>query len=117
MILMEKKYGKVLVLSMKGKLVSQAETNRLHDKINEVVENNIVSIVLDLKQVSWLASLGIGAIMRNLLKVRKAGGDLRLTGLSEKVKSLFSITKLIGVILIFDSVNEAVDSFETEPVK
>lgn len=112
MHLVEKKNGSVLVLSIKGKLVSQTETNQLHDKINEIVEKGVVNIVLDLKQVSWLASLGIGAIMRNLLKVRKAGGDLRLTGLSDKVKSLFSITKLIGVIQIYDTVNEATDSFE-----
>jgi len=114
MHLVEKKNGDVIILSIKGKLVSQAETNILHDKINEYVENDVINIILDLKQVSWLASLGIGAIMRNLLKIRKAGGDLRLTGLSEKVKSLFSITKLIGVIQIFDTVNEALESFENE---
>lgn len=111
MHLMEKKQGRVRILSIKGKLVSQNETNKLNEKINELVENDASQIVLDLKQVSWLASLGIGAIMRNLLKVRKTGGDLRLTGLSEKVKSLFSITKLIGVIQIYDTVNEAVESF------
>jgi anti-anti-sigma factor len=111
MHLVEKKQGRVRILSIKGKLVSQTETNKLHEKINELVENDASQIVLDLKQVSWLASLGIGAIMRNFLKVRKTGGDLRLTGLSEKVKSLFSITKLIGVIQIYDTVNEAVESF------
>ena len=111
MHLVEKKLGKVWVLSVKGKLVSPTETNKLNEKINQLVDNDASQIVLDLKQVSWLASLGIGAIMRNLLKIRKTGGDLRLTGLSEKVKSLFSITKLIGVIQIYDSVNEAVESF------
>ena len=52
--------------------------------------------------------------MKNLRNVREAGGDLRLTGLSDKIKDIFQITKLIGVIKIFDSDIEAAESFREE---
>jgi anti-sigma B factor antagonist len=64
-----------------------------------------------MKNLSRISSLGIGAIMRAMTNVRNAGGDLRLAGLDDNVKNIFSITKLIGVIQIFDQVDQAVTSF------
>jgi len=108
----EQNFGDVKVLAIKGKLTDTPETDQLHAKIKLFLEDNRNKIVLDLKHVHWLASMGIGAIMRCVLTVRNSGGDLRLTGLTEKVLNIFSITKLTGVISVFDSVQEAVDSFK-----
>ncbi len=108
----EQNFGDVKVLAIKGKLTDTPETDQLHAKIKLFLEENHNKIVLDLKHVHWLASMGIGAIMRCVLTVRNAGGDLRLTGLTEKVLNIFLITKLTGVIKVFDSVQTAVDSFK-----
>ena len=108
----EQNFGDVKVLAIKGKLTDTPETDQLHAKIKLFLEDKHNKIVLDLKHVHWLASMGIGAIMRCVLTVRNSGGDLRLTGLTAKVLNIFSITKLTGVIEVFDSVQEAVDSFK-----
>ncbi len=110
----EQKFENVLVLAIKGKLVGSPETEILHDKVMEHLEDDIDNIVLDLKHVHWLSSMGIGALMRCMMTVRTKGGDLRLTGLSDKVKNVMSITHLVGVIKAFESVKEAVDSFNEE---
>ena len=68
-------------------------------------------IVLNMKNLTRISSLGIGSILRALTMVREAGGDLRLAGLDENIKTIFSITKLIGLIKIFDQIDEALASF------
>ena len=107
----EQHFDDVLVLAIKGKLIGSPETETLHDKVTEHLDNKIKNIVLDLKHVNWLSSMGIGAIMRCTMTVRTNGGDLRLTGLSDKVKNVLSITQLVGVIQAYDSINDAIDSF------
>ena len=109
----EQKYGDVTVLSIKGKLADTPEMNKLHDKIASIMDDQAKNIVIDLQHVHRIASVGIGAILRCLTTVRSKGGDLRLTGLSDNIRSLFSITKIIGIIKIFDTVAEAVQSFES----
>jgi anti-sigma B factor antagonist len=108
----EQKYDNVLVLAIKGKLTGSPETEILHDKVTEYLGDKIKNMVFDLKHVHWISSMGIGAIMRCMMTVRTAGGDLRLTGLSDKVKNILSITHLVGVIKSYDSTKEAIDSFD-----
>ena len=103
-----------MVLSIKGKLVDTPEMDKLHDKIASFIDNQAKNIVIDLQHVHRIASVGVGAILRCLSTVRNTGGDLRLTGLSDNIRSLFSITRIIGIIKIFDTVAEAVKSFENK---
>lgn len=108
----ERLEGDVLVMSIKGKLTGPPETDRLNELIQNRIKENRLKIVLNLKHIHWMSSLGVGSLMKNLRAVRDAGGDLRMTGLSEKVKDIFQITKLIGVIRIFDTDKEAIESFK-----
>ena len=108
----EQKYGDVLVLAIKGHLLGPPETEELHEKINTFLDEKLSRVILDLKHVHRISSMGIGAIMRCMMTVRTAGGDLRLTGLSDKVRDILSITQLVGIIKVYDSIKDAVDSFE-----
>ena len=102
----------VVIISIKGKLTGPPETDLLGERIRSKIDEGHLNSVLNLKHINWMSSLGVGAIMKNLRIVREAGGDLRLTGLSDKIKDIFQITKLIGVIQIFDSDVEAAESFK-----
>jgi len=110
----EQKHDDVWVLSIKGKLVDTPETDKLYAKVKAIIENEVKKIVIDLQHVSWIASVGIGVLLRCYTTIRNSGGDLRLTGLSEKVQNLFSITKLTGIIQIHNSVAEAIKSYENK---
>lgn len=110
----EQRFDDVLVVAIKGKLAGSPETELLHDKVKEYLNDDVKNIVFDLKHVHWLSSMGIGSIMRCVMTVRTNGGDLRLTGLSDKVKNVLSITHLVGVIKAYDTVQEALASFEEE---
>jgi anti-sigma B factor antagonist len=110
-VCIEKEVDDLMVLTLKGKLIVQEETDKLHTCIKLVLDRDINKIILNLKNLSRISSIGIGAIMRALTIVRDAGGDLRLAGLDPNVKNILEITKIIGVIRIFDQSDQAIASF------
>jgi anti-sigma B factor antagonist len=108
----EKYYGDVLVLTLAGKLIGEPETEELHDKISVSIASGHHHLVLDLKKVEWMGSIGFGIITGGLILARSTGGDLRLTGLNGKVAKLLTITKLDGVFQNYKSIQEAVASYK-----
>lgn len=67
-------------------------------------------VVLDLRQVSFLDSSGLGLLIALLKRVAQRGGDLKLAGLQGGVRVVFEITRTSKVFAIFDTVEEAVRS-------
>jgi anti-sigma B factor antagonist len=102
------------VLTLKGKLMGYPETDELHDEMRSFLGQKINKIVIDLNGVSWMNSMGVGALMRCLTTIRNAEGDLRLARMSEKARSVFVITQLISIFKIFETVDEAKESFKGE---
>lgn len=111
MVCIEKEVNDIIIVTLKGKLILPADTDQLHDHIKSVLDRNIKKIILNLKNITRISSLGIGAILRALSIVREANGDLRLTGLDTNIKNIFEITKIIGVIQIYDNIDQAMTSF------
>ena len=107
----ETMHSEVAVLTLKGKLMGGPETKAIHDKVKDLVENKVNKIVIDLGKVKWMNSSGLGALMGSLTTARNSGGDVKLAKVTEKVKSLFMITKLITIFETFDGVDEAVQSY------
>ncbi len=108
----EQMHGDVAVIALKGKLMGGPETLAIHDKVKELVGKKINKVVIDLGQVKWMNSSGLGALMGSITTLRNAGGELKLARVTQKVQSLFMITKLITIFETFDSVEEAVSSFK-----
>lgn len=106
-----KEMGDVTVLGVKGNLMGGPETVSVHDKVKELIEGGKNKVVIDLAQVKWMNSSGLGTIMGCLTSLKNADGDLKLCGVTEKVKSLFMITKLITLFETHATVDEAVKAF------
>lgn len=107
----ERMEGDVAVIELKGKMMGGPETMEIHTKVKELIDKGINKVVIDLGKVSWMNSTGLGALMGSLTSLRNAKGDLKLARVTEKVKSLFMITKLITIFETYDSVEEAVKAF------
>lgn len=107
-----KDYGEVVALTVKGNLMGGSETVAVHDKVKSLIKEDVKKIVVDLSKVKWMNSSGLGTIMGCLSSLKNAEGELKLAGVTEKVKSLFIITKLITLFDSYDSVEEAVAAFE-----
>ncbi|MCB0281913.1 MAG: STAS domain-containing protein [Calditrichae bacterium] len=107
----ENKFDKIMVLTVKGNLVQKEETDKLQARILGILEKKLNNVVIDLKNVSMITSLGIGGIIRALRTIRDEKGEMKLSGVNESVKKVLEITKLSEIIEIFDTVDEAVKSF------
>ncbi len=102
------------ILTLKGKLMGYPETDELHDEMKSFMGQKVNKIIIDLNGVSWINSMGIGALMRCLTTIRNAEGDLRLARMSEKARSVFVISQLISIYKIYETVEEAKESFKNE---
>ncbi len=102
------------ILTLKGKLMGYPETDELHDEMKSFLGQKVNKIVIDLNGVSWINSMGIGALMHCLTTIRNAEGDLRLARMSEKARSVFVISQLISIYKIYETVGEAKESFKNE---
>ena len=107
----ERAVGDVIVLDLKGKVTLGEGDELLKDKVNSMVNQGHKKIVLNLAEVPYIDSAGLGEIVRTYTTVSRQGGSLKLLGLTKRITDLLSITKLLTVFETFDSENEAVRSF------
>jgi anti-sigma B factor antagonist len=103
----------ILVLSLSGELMGGAETQPLQERIYETIKNNKPNVVLDMKDLKWMNSAGLGIIMSCLTTLRGSDGDLRIAGASDRVRRPIEVTKLDQVIKLFNTVDAAVKSYST----
>lgn len=111
MQLEEKSYGDIGILSPKGKLASAEDVQKLHIAIKSRLEQKTKKIIIDLNDVTWMGSVGIGILICCLTTIRNAGGELRLSGMNDKVKKLLVMTKLENVFDSYPSTDQALQSF------
>jgi anti-sigma B factor antagonist len=107
----ERTVGDVLVLDLKGKITLGEGDEMLKDKVNSLVNQGYRKIILNLADVPYIDSAGLGEIVRTYTTVSRQGGSLKLLNLTKRITDLLSITKLLTVFETFDAENEAVRSF------
>ena len=95
----------------KGKMTLGEGDELLKDKVNSLVNQGHKKIVLNLADVPYIDSAGLGEVVRTYTTVSRQGGSLKLLNLTKRITDLLSITKLLTVFETFDSENEAVRSF------
>lgn len=102
--------GETVILNVSGKIMGGEETTLFHGKIHEYISQNKKNIIVDLKNVDWMNSVGLGMLIAALTTVKNAGGRLVLANIT-KIESILTITRLISVFEHFDSRDEALKSF------
>ncbi len=101
----------VTVLNVAGRITIGDETARLRETIRGSVNDGKKNILLDLGEVSYIDSTGLGEFVSSLSHVKGNGGQLKLLNLTKKVHDLLQITKLVTVFEIFEDESAAVKSF------
>ncbi len=102
----------VTILDLQGKMLIGEGDELLREKINQLVENGTERIVLNLAEVPYVDSAGLGEIVRCYTTVSRKNGKLKLLHLTKRIHDLLSITKLLTVFETFDTEEEAVKSFK-----
>ncbi len=106
--------GDVAVLYLKGNLMGGPEGMEVHEKVKSLLSDKLKKIVVDLSKVKWMNSSGLGILMACMTSVNSAGGQLKISGTTEKIKNLFMITKLITIFETYETADRAVASFQSE---
>ena len=103
--------GNVVILDLIGRITIGEESASLRDTIKEHLDNGQKNILLNLAEVSYIDSTGLGQFVGSFATVTSRGGQLKLLNLQKRLQELMQITKLITVFESFTNESAAVRSF------
>jgi anti-sigma B factor antagonist len=106
-----RKVGDVNVLDCSGKITLGEGTMAIRNTVREVLKNGGKKIILNLADVNYIDSSGIGELVSTYTTVTNHGGQLKLLSLTKKIQELLAITKLLTVFQVYDNEQAAVSSF------
>ncbi len=100
------------VIAFKGKLMGGPEAQEFHDTLKSYLDSGKKNIIIDMSDVKFVNSSGIGNIVRGFSTVKESGGSMKLARVTDKIDGLLSITKLNSVFEQHPTVEEAAKSFK-----
>jgi anti-sigma B factor antagonist len=112
MQLEERVIGDIVVLAIKGDItLNKGGDVILKDRIRSLLFQGHKKLLLDLGEVSFLDSAGLGELVQAYATTKNKGGALKLVRLTKRLKDLLTITKLVTVFESFDTEADAIASF------
>jgi len=110
-MIIEEKKDELDILKLEGRL-DAASAKEIKSKINQLGKDNRIKIVMDLSEINFIDSTGLGCMVSCLRTVSKKGGDIKIAGLQAQVRAIFELTRLHRIFQIFDDTETAFRSFE-----
>jgi anti-sigma B factor antagonist len=101
----------VAILDLSGRITVGDESTKLRETLRGLMTGGILNIVLNLDDVDYIDSTGLGALVVCFTSLRKAGGGLKLLNLNRRNIELLLLTKLSTVFELFSDEQNAINSF------
>jgi anti-sigma B factor antagonist len=101
----------IIVLHLNGRLIVGEPVNALRERIASLSDRGSTNIVLNMEQVDYIDSTGLGGMVIGYTMLKKAGGALKLVGLNRRNIELLVLTKLSTVFEVFADDQTAVNSY------
>lgn len=112
MNLKKRQIDDIVIFEMNGKIVGGPDATMLNDQVHELLEAGHKKFIVNLSGVEWMNSSGLGILISGITTIRNAGGELKLAAMTDKIKRLLVITKLLAVFESYNSVDEAVAKYQ-----
>jgi anti-sigma B factor antagonist len=106
-----REHENIIVLNLKGRITVGPEATALREKVAALTAGGSRNLVLNLEQVDFIDSTGLGALVIAASTLRKAGGNVKLLNLNRRNIELLIMTKLATVFEIFNDEQDAVNSY------
>ena len=103
--------GDIKVLDCSGKITLGEGTMTVRNTVRDILKGNGKKIILNLADVNYIDSSGIGELVSTYTTVTNSGGQLKLLNLTKKIQELLAITKLLTVFQVFENEQSALASF------
>jgi anti-sigma B factor antagonist len=104
--------GDIQILDCSGKITLGEGTMTVRNAVRDILKNNGKKIILNLSDVNYIDSSGVGELVSTYTTVTNSGGKLKLLNLTKKIQELLAITKLLTVFDVYDSEQTALASFK-----
>ena len=111
MTITERRVGDVTVLRLGGRIVFGDGASELRARLNDLLDEARLKFLLDLRDVTYIDSFGVGVIAAKFVSVRRKGGDMKLLSLSPRTHRVMKISGLLKIFQSFESEDEGLSSF------
>jgi len=101
----------VSVLELQGRIVLGEESNALREKLKGLVAAGKKKIVLNMANIKYIDSAGLGALVAAHVSAKTQGASVRLSNLGEKFHEILQVTRLLTIFDVYDSQAAAISSF------
>ena len=103
--------GDVAVLRISGNLMGGPESDDVRNEVKRLLDDGTRKFLIDLKGVPWINSTGLGTLMAIYTSVQREEAALKLSHVSDRIQSLFMITKLLTIFDTYPTTKEALEAF------
>jgi anti-anti-sigma factor len=110
-----RKTGDVVIVDLKGKLTSGLGDQILRETIDELLAENWKKVLLNLSEVSFMDSAGVGELVAGLRTAKRFGAEVKLLNATERVQSTLYVARLLPVFELYASEHEALEQFRGGP--
>lgn len=102
----------VVVLEPVGKLMIGRGVRELDEKLSALLEEGQKDVIIDMQKTAWFGSAVISTLIDHHAKFAEIGGIIKLANLTEEVQKIITVTRLITIFEVHDSLQAALDSFK-----
>ena len=107
----ERRTGDVTILDLKGRLRVGGNAVALHKSIRCLIVEKKTLILLNLTGVTHIDSCGLGELVASQVSVENKGGQIKLVGVTDKLRELLTVTRLLSVFDVYENEAEAIQDF------
>jgi anti-sigma B factor antagonist len=101
----------IVILDLNGRLIVGDPVTYLRERISEIAQEGRANMILNMAEVDYIDSTGLGGMVISFTNLKKKGGALKLLKLNKRTADLLVLTKLNTVFQVFDDEQDAVNSF------
>jgi len=107
----DRQVGGVTVVDLDGRIVLGEESNSFRERVKGLLTSNHKNVVLNMANVTYIDSAGLGTLVATFHSARSQGGTLKLCNLGSKFREVLQVTKLMTVFDVYDNEAAAIQSF------
>lgn len=101
-----------VVIALNGKVMGGPDAKTFRSDLHELIEEDKKNVIVDLSNVKFMNSSGLGILIGGLTTMKNAGGDMKICGATDKIKSLLMVSQLIKIFDHYDTLDEALDAYQ-----
>ena len=104
----------VTILEVSGKIMGGPDSELFSNTLKSLVHEDRTRVLVDLSKVTWVNSTGLGILISGYTTLKRSNGEMKLLNVSERIESIFMVTKLHSVFDSYKDEEEAVESFAAD---